>query len=171
MTEEVGTKECNRCGEAKPLDNFFNEPRVKSGKAGLCKGCIYVAQMQWKKDNPEKVIAGRKQYRQRQKDVLDPELAKKMTPKERARHKRQLKKWHAWDLMHSALRHGRLFKGNCEVCGTDVKVEGHHQDYSKPLEVTWLCTKHHVAWHVAERKRIREAVEAAKLHKKGTETA
>lgn len=23
----------------------------------------------------------------------------------------------------------------------------HHCDYSKPLEVTWMCTKHHNAWH------------------------
>jgi hypothetical protein len=32
----------------------------------------------------------------------------------------------------------------CEVCGA-TKVEKHHPDYSKPLEVRWLCREHHLA--------------------------
>lgn len=41
-----------------------------------------------------------------------------------------------------ALRHGRLVKGPCRDCG-DVLSYAHHEDYSKPLEVIWLCRKHH----------------------------
>lgn len=45
-----------------------------------------------------------------------------------------------------ALRSGKIVRQPCEVCGCE-KVEGHHDDYSKPLEVRWLCTKHHLDVH------------------------
>jgi hypothetical protein len=40
------------------------------------------------------------------------------------------------------VRAGRLKKEPCEVCG-EVKVHAHHDDYSKPLKVRWLCPIHH----------------------------
>lgn len=46
----------------------------------------------------------------------------------------------------NALRDGRLFRKPCEVCGA-TKVHAHHDDYAKPLEVRWLCRRHHVAHH------------------------
>ena len=44
------------------------------------------------------------------------------------------------------VRKGILIKSSCEVCG-EKKVEGHHDDYNKPLEVRWLCRKHHDEHH------------------------
>ena len=38
-------------------------------------------------------------------------------------------------------------KHPCIVCGDGKKVEAHHSDYSKPLDVDWLCSKHHALWH------------------------
>lgn len=37
---------------------------------------------------------------------------------------------------------GRLKKQLCQVCGIE-KVEAHHKDYLKPLEIEWLCKPHH----------------------------
>lgn len=41
---------------------------------------------------------------------------------------------------------GALVPQPCEVCGTK-DVEKHHPDYSKPLEVKWLCRDHHLELH------------------------
>jgi hypothetical protein len=48
----------------------------------------------------------------------------------------------------NALRDGRLQRGPCEI-GEDCEgpVQAHHDDYSKPLEVRWLCKKHHWQEH------------------------
>lgn len=40
----------------------------------------------------------------------------------------------------------KLTKQSCQICGAE-KAEAHHCDYNKPLEVMWLCKKHHVEWH------------------------
>lgn len=45
--------------------------------------------------------------------------------------------------VQTELKAGRLIKQPCEICGTVDYVEAHHKDYSKPLEITWLCVKHH----------------------------
>ena len=54
----------------------------------------------------------------------------------------------ARDGVKVALRRGLLVKQPCEV-GIDCKgrIEAHHDDYSKPLDVRWLCTKHHAEHH------------------------
>lgn len=43
-------------------------------------------------------------------------------------------------------KRGILKQKPCEICG-DEKSEKHHDDYTKPLEVKWLCRKHHLEHH------------------------
>lgn len=47
--------------------------------------------------------------------------------------------------VYRALKSGALVRKPCERCGR--KAEAHHEDYSKPLCVNWLCRKHHRARH------------------------
>jgi hypothetical protein len=51
----------------------------------------------------------------------------------------------------SALKRGIVEKQPCKVCGSE-KVDAHHDDYSRPAEVTWLCRRHHVQLHRDRRK-------------------
>lgn len=44
-----------------------------------------------------------------------------------------------------AVVRGKLTPCPCEVCGS--KAEMHHDDYSKPLAVRWLCRTHHLQHH------------------------
>lgn len=48
--------------------------------------------------------------------------------------------------MHRAVKEGILVRScECQECGKIGKTEGHHEDYSKPLEVIWLCRKCHAS--------------------------
>lgn len=49
-------------------------------------------------------------------------------------------------LVHRALENGTLSRRPCEVCGASP-AEAHHDDYTKPLAVRWLCHRHHVEHH------------------------
>lgn len=62
------------------------------------------------------------------------------------------KKANARSYLHMAVRRGKIEKLPCEVCH-DPKVEAHHDDYDKPLEVRWLCKKHHLALHGKHSRR------------------
>jgi hypothetical protein len=52
----------------------------------------------------------------------------------------------AWLGLERAVRSGRLKRWPCVIC-SDPKSDGHHYDYARPLEVYWLCRKHHVEAH------------------------
>jgi hypothetical protein len=45
-----------------------------------------------------------------------------------------------------AIETGRLVRGPCEVCG-HAKTDAHHDDYSRPLDIRWLCRDHHIEHH------------------------
>jgi len=46
-----------------------------------------------------------------------------------------------------AIKEGRLHPCHCEVCDAGPRVCGHHEDYSKPLDVRWLCHRCHIRLH------------------------
>ena len=47
-----------------------------------------------------------------------------------------------------AVRTGKLIRPDrCSVCDKTCVPQGHHPDYSKPLEVIWVCHNCHVAIH------------------------
>lgn len=84
------------------------------------------AQKRWRAANPEKANASHN------------DAAK--TWVERNPEKRK-----AHVAVSNALRRGKLVKGSCAQEGPDCsgRIEAHHEDYDKPLEVTWLCSRHH----------------------------
>ena len=50
----------------------------------------------------------------------------------------------AHHILNNAIRAGKITRPFlCEMCFEKCKPEGHHEDYSKPLEVDWLCIKCH----------------------------
>lgn len=74
-------------------------------------------------------------------DVLD-NIKVKISPKSLLRQKRQL----ANSLVFQEIRNGKLLKNNCEICNSTFS-HAHHENYDKPLDVRWLCPKHHMELH------------------------
>ncbi len=99
---------------------------------------------------------------------LDPEPAKERVKKHRQRNPessttntrrwRELypEKYLAHKAVRNALRRGDLKKpDHCASCETQLpaqQIHGHHDDYTKPLEVIWVCHECHMELH-----RIRDA--------------
>ena len=107
--------------------------------------------------DPEKVrAADRARYRRHRQKRLAAQRAYLQTERGRERanaakaawRQRNPEKYRAQTAVGNALRDGKLVKRPCEICG-DPKVHGHHDDYSKPLEVRWLCWVHHKTIHAA----------------------
>lgn len=101
-------------------------------KRGYCYACKSRKERErYAKKRKEKgyVLRQRKVVTERFRD--DPEFALK----KRAR-----------DLVNRMLKAGHLVSKPCEVCGK-TKVDAHHDDYSRALEVRWLCRLHHMQHH------------------------
>jgi predicted DNA-binding protein YlxM (UPF0122 family) len=71
---------------------------------------------------------------------------------------------YAQNLVEKAIKRGIIVPQPCEQCGaTGVmrdgrnKIQAHHDDYNKPLDVRWLCQKHHHEWHKKNKAKAREA--------------
>lgn len=57
-------------------------------------------------------------------------------------------------LTRGYIKSGKLIKQPCEICGTNEDIQAHHDDYDKPMDIRWLCSKHHREHHKHETELI-----------------
>lgn len=130
-------KKCFKCQKELPLSDFYKHKQMGDGYLGKCKTCT-------KKDVRKHRIENIDRIRD-----YDRKRGNRQTKAYRDNWKvRYPNKYKAITLVGSAISCKRLFKEPCEVCGAEEKVHAHHDDYSKPLNVRWLCAAHHREWHV-----------------------
>ena len=109
---------------------------------GVCLGC----QAYWVKKRDKKPHARGTYNKERSKVIRSTEKYKankrkwRKNPRVRKADNANLVAWRA-------VQNGELIKLPCEVCGRK-KSEAHHCDYNKPLDVMWLCKRHHTEWHL-----------------------
>lgn len=146
-------KKCFKCGETKPLTEFYKHPQMSDGHVNKCKECN-------KKDvheNREKKSPYYKAYdrnRPNKEERNKANLARQKTSEGKQAHDKNNKEWadrnpkrrSAQYAVSNAVRDGKLDKLPCFVCG-ELEVEGHHPNYDAPLDVVWLCVKHHKEVH------------------------
>jgi len=135
-------KTCFKCGHTKPVDDFYRHAQMGDGHLNKCKACTKCDVARYRRTHRESVaeyererfsLAARKAQADRQRDrfrAVYPE------------------KYRAHNAVGQAMRDGSLVREACEVCGAP-ETDAHHDDYSRPLSVRWLCRRHHHDVHLA----------------------
>lgn len=135
-------KACFKCNKEKRISDFYKHPQMADGHLNKCKECT-------KKD--ARTTRSRRIEYYRKYDRLrfqQPERRRKHD-EYRARYIRDHpEKYTARNILNAAIRDGKVHKAECcEWCGSEWHLHGHHEDYSKPLDVIWLCVRCHHKRH------------------------
>jgi hypothetical protein len=137
---------CGACNIYKPASEYYEDGKTASGMASVCKPCHIECSMRTRdKDNARELnTAHMKRAR-----LSNPE---KFRERERnaGTKKRQNspEKVSARNTVNAAVKRGDLIKPQaCEECHQEKKLTGHHEDYSMPLVVQWLCYMCHGKKH------------------------
>lgn len=129
------TKKCFKCGEVKPITEFYRHAQMADGHLNKCKACTCADVKRHREESP------------------DAELRTRL----RACAENPTKK-HAYMAVSAAVRAGAITRPNsCQGCGcsdAEHRIEAHHYDYSRPLDVIWLCTPCHR--RIDAQRRVRE---------------
>lgn len=64
--------------------------------------------------------------------------------------------WRVWKAAQRARKRGVIIATPCVGCMAIEGVQGHHEDYNKPLECTWLCENCHRKLHQEKKATSRK---------------
>jgi len=131
-------KQCFKCGEVKDLSCFYKHPHMADGRVNKCKECNRADV----RENRRKKIDYYRAYDKKRG-------ARKTKAQITAYNTAYPSKYKAKIALGNAVRDGKISKATkCESCGdSHYWLHGHHDDYSLPLDVRWLCPPCHFAWH------------------------
>lgn len=143
------SKQCFKCLETKPFSEFYRHPKMGDGYLGKCKTCTKadVAERETRLRITDPEWTAKERERCRNKSDLarllgnKPETSKAV---KQAWYRRNKHKKKANTILNRAVKRGIVSKPSaCNRCGCSGRLEGHHDNYSMPLAVEWLCTKCH----------------------------
>lgn len=138
----MASKTCFKCGIEKPLGEFYRHPQMLDGHLNKCKECA-------KRDTREGRSLRREQYSEyeRRRFQQPKRRADQLQAQRRHRQNNPIKAA-ARTAVHRAIRSGVLIRKPCKFCGSTAGVQAHHTDYSRPLDVEWVCfTCHRQEFH------------------------
>lgn len=122
----IAHKRCGHCEKAKPAHSFNKCCRSATGLRAQCKECMAAQR--------EALSGYYKKWRGKPSSKRFYREYRKKLDRDRP-----ICRW-------ARNKARSLEREPCEVCGEDP-AEAHHTDYLKPLDVMWLCRKHHNEWH------------------------
>lgn len=135
--------ECKRCGIT-GYEHYV-------GVATHCKPCWRQHVLEYRAANLAKVQAydrerGLLEHRKESVRRLAPKYKHKRAASSAANNAKHPEKRAARIAAGNAIREGRLIPAPCVRCGAS-KTHAHHEDYSRPMDVVWLCVHHHGERH------------------------
>ena len=155
-------KPCISCHINKPIEAFYKQGKMKDGHLNKCIECCIKQAHARRLSKIDEIRAydrmrGSLHYR------LEANRIRQKTEKGKLLHSEANKRYRdkyknraaAHTIFRNAVRDGKIIGQCCFVCG-DEKAEGHHPDYDRPLDVTWLCMKHHKEVHKMTNDLIRK---------------
>lgn len=158
-------RDCRTCGQQKPLMDLY--VCTNGNLDSDCKPCRCAkvrANRLAKVDQYREYERGRANlpHRVAAREAYSRTPSGKSAHKQATRRQNELRPLQraARVLVGNALRDGKLTRQPCEVCGS-AKAQAHHGDYSKPLDVRWLCSTHHAEWHKHNTPKCPEQERAA----------
>lgn len=150
-------KECTKCGKDKELSEYYVRKASKDGLMPICKICSKSKEDVFRKNNKEIISARNRAYRDNNKEKIKACQRKYMTTDKHKESNRiaskkyaegNKEKKEAHRAVHMLIDKGLMEKADiCEKCGAENNIHAHHDDYSKPLEIRWLCGTCHRGWH------------------------
>jgi len=161
----IAEQRCVKCGISKPLAEYRPRKELLLKVDRTCKECIREAAAEYKERNRERIAEYcRERYKNKLAHIKSVRARYQSTEAGRkanlravaVQKKKSPEKIRARYIFYAAVKGRKIEQLPCSVCG-NPKSEGHHHDYSKPLEVTWLCREHHVALHVKLKQKEKEA--------------
>ena len=122
------------------MSDFYAHAQMADGHLNKCKQCAKAdikkhRQEQWEKVRAYDRFRASQPHRVASRQRITGEYVAKYPGRRKAN-----------NAVNNALRDGRLKKQPCLVCGEE-KAVAHHPDYSRPLDVVWLCQPHHMQAH------------------------
>lgn len=131
---KVRMKKCSKCRKTLPISEFNRNSSRKGGRDAYCHSCRH----SWVEQNQAKMRTYRRDhYHRRAANGWKPPVRKYRAPRD------PLKKA-AKNAVDAAINRGDLVRPErCSQCGSTDRIQAHHPDYTKPLEIVWLCTPCH----------------------------
>ena len=94
----------------------------------------------WREKNPDRYRGGIRSWKAKNRE--------KVNATQREYEARNREKIRAHQAVSRAVKRGDLVRPDaCSECGCDGKPHAHHDDYSRPLDVRWLCPGCHADQH------------------------
>jgi hypothetical protein len=135
---------------------------MKDGRLNQCNTCSSQMTKRWRLENPARVLDGTRAWRASNPDKMK-EIRRRSAARNREAERRHPEKIRARQTVTNAVHRGKLTKpdqcSRCEAQTARIDLHAHHNDYSKPLEVEWICRDCHQREHDPDGKRnLTEAV-------------
>lgn len=151
LEEKPAAKKCTKCGREKPASLFRRSSTLKDGLTSRCIECIREDGREQRQNNLEKARGWQRRWRQNSGD--DPHLRQRKNASNRKWSARNKHKRRAHKIVELAIIRGDLARPEtCQQCGAAGNIQASHTDYSRPLDVEWLCQFCHFQKDAALRK-------------------